>query len=409
MSSEGIPRWLPPSLALVCSISSGCTSFGDAILYQVLWAVFAAAGVVPNTRASLATATLFTAIESIANLPFMMWQSRREVPSALPYGSVLGLAGAASVPLGAQMLFFGDLYALKLCVGLFFFVFSVARLTPAIRARGKARAARRRGHARLGDNEPAAAGAVGGNSSSSGVASSSSSASTAMVSSGSISSSSSSSDAGASGGGGDGSGSVTIARTRSSGGGGRARIGSAASSSMASASPRLGGASAGSGSSSSGTGGGGGSLHPVLVDTDARGYGTTTSSSAGDGGGAAAMPAAELPVLTRGTSAAPAAGSSANLLAPSAPAAGGASGAHSVAASKGGSGEVLLPPAWVPARLRPYLTLHSITPTASIRAALLSLASTGLASGVLGAMFGTGGPPQMVAYALLVRSAGREE
>jgi uncharacterized membrane protein YfcA len=53
------------------------------------------------------------------------------------------------------------------------------------------------------------------------------------------------------------------------------------------------------------------------------------------------------------------------------------------------------------ARLEARGWLEGISPKHSIRHTLLVLFCTGLCSGLLGGMFGTGGPPQMIAFALL--------
>ena len=133
------------------------TSFGDAILFQVLWGVLGAAGVVPVTRESFILATVLTALQGASNLPVMVWQARARLRACAPYGVVMGATGMATVPIGARLLFTGDLSALKIAVGVVFLLFSGQRLTEAAWRAGRARsgAAARDVHLVLGEGPEA--------------------------------------------------------------------------------------------------------------------------------------------------------------------------------------------------------------------------------------------------------------
>ena len=157
---DSIPLWLAPLLCIICSTCSGVTSFGDAILFQVLWAILGVAGAVPVTRDSFVLATVLTALQGASNLPVMLWQSRARLWACFPYGAVMGLTGIATVPLGTRLLFTGDLSKLKISVGALFLVFSAARLTAAALAVGRARsgAVARGTRMVLGDEDPEAPG-----------------------------------------------------------------------------------------------------------------------------------------------------------------------------------------------------------------------------------------------------------
>lgn len=243
---DGIPLWLPPSLCIICSICSGLTSFGDAILFQVLWSCAAASGLIPDNRASLIVATSVTSLQGLSNLPIMLVQARKQLWTATPYGLVAGAFGSMAVPVGASLLYYsGDLATLKICIGVFFLFFSVVKLTSAARSAGLRR-----------------------------------------VSAGNFS---------------------QLAEGKSN------------------------------------------------ETDDGLEHGEATTN-------------APFPPP------------------PAAPP--NASGA-------------LEPPAWVPARLRPYLTLGRISPSASVPATFGGLACAGVGAGLLGSMWGTGGPPQMVAYSML--------
>lgn len=151
-----VPPYLPPLLVLACGFVAGLTSFGDAILFHVLWAVCGAAGVVPKGHDSLTKAVLFLSLMPLANLPLQLWLTRHELVRALPYGLAMSTTSLGMVVVGARLLFYGDFDALKLSIGAVFLVFSSVRLTSSIAALGAQRAARTTVAAGTGDGDGSA-------------------------------------------------------------------------------------------------------------------------------------------------------------------------------------------------------------------------------------------------------------
>jgi hypothetical protein len=121
---------IPPVLAVICSTVAGLTSFGDAILFHVLWAIVGVIGWLPaGRRETLERAVLYLSFIPIANLLPSIYVSRKLLAQCWIYGLVMATSGVGMVNVGAYMLFFGDLTALKLAVGTFFILFSGVKLT----------------------------------------------------------------------------------------------------------------------------------------------------------------------------------------------------------------------------------------------------------------------------------------
>jgi len=109
-------------------------------MFHVLWAICGAVGLLAaGRRDTLTKAVLYITIMPLANLPIQVWVSRAALWRCAPYGAVMAITGLCMVPVGARLLFFGDLTGLKLGVGSFFLLFSFARLTTSITAWGRER------------------------------------------------------------------------------------------------------------------------------------------------------------------------------------------------------------------------------------------------------------------------------
>lgn len=119
-------------LVVLASVISGLTSFGDAIVFHVMWAVAAALGEVASDRASLAHAVLLTVIMGVANIPPQLFFAWGKLRVTIPYGFVASITGTLTVPLGAQTLYFGELTGVKTFIGIFFALFAGGQLTASL-------------------------------------------------------------------------------------------------------------------------------------------------------------------------------------------------------------------------------------------------------------------------------------
>lgn len=254
------PAWLPPLIVFICSIVSGLTSFGNAILFHILWALAGVVGLAPSYTDSLARVVVYVTAMSLASIPLGLWLARAHLARYAPYGGALALTGLPASAAGTWLLLHADLFFLSTGIGLFFLAFSVARLTAAVNARAHE-------------------------------------------------------------------------RHRCAAGGGA-----------------------------------------DLARFDA----VQLRDAPDDGGGGAA------------------AGSNGDAPSPPSPPAEAPAAGEDV-----GAAVVISAPPPLPPPPPPCCRLEPLTPTVSARAALAALAATGLAAGLLGGMFGTSGPPQMIAYALL--------
>lgn len=136
--------WLPPLIALVCTICGGLTSFGDAILYHVVWAALSTSGVLNFApRESLTRSILYLSILPIASLPLGLYVARRELWPCFLYGAVMAASGMCAVPLGIYLQLNADVQLLKGAVGIVFLVFALFRLTASILELGRQRRAAR--------------------------------------------------------------------------------------------------------------------------------------------------------------------------------------------------------------------------------------------------------------------------
>lgn len=132
-----VPPFLPPTLGFICSVVAGLTSFGDAIMWHVLWALCGAIGIIStNSRESLTKAVLYLTVMPLANLPIGLYVSRKQLWPCAPYGFTMAVTGLCFVSVGAWLLFHADLTALKIGVGIFFISFSVLKLTGSVASWG---------------------------------------------------------------------------------------------------------------------------------------------------------------------------------------------------------------------------------------------------------------------------------
>lgn len=132
-----VPPFLPPTLGFICSVVAGLTSFGDAIMWHVLWALCGAIGLIStSSRESLTKAVLYLTVMPLANLPIGLYVSRKQLWPCAPYGFTMAVTGLCFVSVGAWLLFHADLTALKIGVGSFFISFSVLKLTGSVASWG---------------------------------------------------------------------------------------------------------------------------------------------------------------------------------------------------------------------------------------------------------------------------------
>jgi uncharacterized membrane protein YfcA len=121
---------LPPIVAGLASLVSGLTSFGDAIMFHVMFAIARAAGLVTESgRASLTRAVVYVTVMSVGNMPLQVFFARKDLLRCHPYGLTMVCAGVTMVPVGASLLFAADLGVLTLLVGIFFCLFAASRLS----------------------------------------------------------------------------------------------------------------------------------------------------------------------------------------------------------------------------------------------------------------------------------------
>ena len=135
---SGIPFWLPPTVALVSSVSMGLTSFGDAIVFHSLWAAAGALGLYDASHDTLASAVLYIVIMPLACLPAMLWATRADLRRCAGWGTLCASSSVTTIPLGAALLLHTDVGLLKVCAGCFFLLFSVSQIL-ASAARGGGR------------------------------------------------------------------------------------------------------------------------------------------------------------------------------------------------------------------------------------------------------------------------------
>jgi len=112
-------------------------------MWHVLWALCGAFGLIETSnRESLTKAVLYLTVMPIANLPIGLYVARRSLKACFPYGATMAMTGLCMVPVGSWLLFHADLGALKYGVGSFFTLFSVGKLTSSVAAWGAQRKAR---------------------------------------------------------------------------------------------------------------------------------------------------------------------------------------------------------------------------------------------------------------------------
>lgn len=119
-------------LVTIASVMAGLTSFGDAIMFHIMWAIAGAAGDVAKDRTSLSHAVLLCVIMGLASIPLQVYFAWGKLRLTLPYGIVASLTGSITVPIGASLLFYADLQGIKIFVGLLFFLFACGRLTASL-------------------------------------------------------------------------------------------------------------------------------------------------------------------------------------------------------------------------------------------------------------------------------------
>lgn len=119
-------------LVTIASVMAGLTSFGDAIMFHIMWAIAGAAGEVAKDRTSLSHAVLLCVIMTLASIPLQVYFAWGKLRLTLPYGIVASLTGSITVPIGASLLFYADLQGIKIFVGVLFFAFACARLTASL-------------------------------------------------------------------------------------------------------------------------------------------------------------------------------------------------------------------------------------------------------------------------------------
>ena len=148
------PAWLPPTLALVCAVVSGLSSFGDAILFHILWALCVAVGLAPGEGGPvLMRVVLYVGTMMLAALPQSIWLARTRLWPCAPFAAALAVTGAPASALGAWLLLHVEAGSLKIAFGGIFLVVSTVQLTGAAIA-----AVRRR--ARIGSVNGSAAAAI---------------------------------------------------------------------------------------------------------------------------------------------------------------------------------------------------------------------------------------------------------
>jgi hypothetical protein len=125
-----------PVCAGLSSIVAGLTTYGDAILFHIcatLARLSGAAAAAADESAELRFSVLCTTIMSLVGYPLSLYFARREVLRCLPYGLTMATTGLAMVPVGASLLFSGDLGGVKVATGVFFACFAVHYLTLSFR------------------------------------------------------------------------------------------------------------------------------------------------------------------------------------------------------------------------------------------------------------------------------------
>jgi uncharacterized membrane protein YfcA len=117
-------------LSLVSCTVAGITAFGDAIMFHLLRATLSAAGYGGAERADLQRAVLYVLCFSLAKQPLQVYVSRGALARCAPYSLAQFVTGSVFNAVGVSLLFFGNLRAVKICVGIFFLGFSLSRLAP---------------------------------------------------------------------------------------------------------------------------------------------------------------------------------------------------------------------------------------------------------------------------------------
>lgn len=159
MAAFEVPLYLPPVLAFASCVISGLTTFGDGIMFLILWSICGAAGVFDATHPdALSTAVMYVTLLPLTSLPTLLWAARKELKDALGYAACMSITTALMVPVGSYLLLFGDLSILKVAVGIIFLSFAVVKMNASILEAGERRA-KARARAKVGE-------VVGSNSSS---------------------------------------------------------------------------------------------------------------------------------------------------------------------------------------------------------------------------------------------------
>ena len=66
--STSISPFMPPIVAFIASVTTGLTSFGDAVVFHVVWSLFGAVGLLPpETAETLQKAVLYLSILALTS------------------------------------------------------------------------------------------------------------------------------------------------------------------------------------------------------------------------------------------------------------------------------------------------------------------------------------------------------
>ena len=146
---------MPPVVAFIASVTTGLTSFGDAVVFHVVWSLFGAVGLLPpETAETLQKAVLYLSILALTNLIPMMYFIRNDIRLFAPWGAMEAVGGIPMTAVGALLLYSSDIGPLKLAVGVFFLFFSIGQMIASARSAGLARLAAHDSH---GGNDKALA------------------------------------------------------------------------------------------------------------------------------------------------------------------------------------------------------------------------------------------------------------
>jgi hypothetical protein len=95
-----VAAWVAPLLALVATIVSGITTFGDGVVFLILWSVWAK---VTGEALDLTQGVLFVSLLPLTSLPVLLWAARKELRPALPWALVLSGTSMAMIWCGQTL------------------------------------------------------------------------------------------------------------------------------------------------------------------------------------------------------------------------------------------------------------------------------------------------------------------